>query len=147
MLVAGSLLGCCFALAFMAAQDVSVVQLGNEPSAATYPAGAVDYLRAHISEDNLFNDYYWGGYLIYQLYPDRRVFIDGRSDVYAERLMDRYAAVEQLKPNWRQVLDEHNVRLALVKKDSPLDVVLGIDEGWQELYVGEVERLFARRAG
>jgi hypothetical protein len=146
VLVAGSLIGCCVALALMATQEGLVVQLGSEPSAATYPAGAVDYLRTHISEDNLFNDYYWGGYLIYQLYPERRVFIDGRSDVYAERLMDRYAAVQQLKPNWRQVLDEHNVRLALVKKDSPLDVVLGIDEGWQELYVGEVERLFARRA-
>jgi hypothetical protein len=33
----------------------------------------------------------------------------------------------------------------LVEKESPIAVVLGDDAGWQELYAGEVERLFARQ--
>lgn len=44
-----------------------------------YPIGAVEYLRVHPQYDEvrLFNDYGWGGYLIWSL-PERRLFIDGR---------------------------------------------------------------------
>jgi hypothetical protein len=137
---------CSLLLAVYLTVDPSRLQLGAEPSAATFPAGAVAYLRDHQAEGNLFNQYEWGGYLIYSLYPQRRVFIDGRADVHGDASVDRYESVERLRPNWRQVLDEHDVRLVLVRRESPLAVVLGGDAGWQELYAGEVERLFARRA-
>ncbi len=44
-----------------------------------YPVGAVEYLQAHPQYDEmrLFNDYGWGGHLIWSL-PERRLFIDGR---------------------------------------------------------------------
>jgi hypothetical protein len=50
-----------------------------------------------------------------------------------------------MHPEWRQVLAEHNVRLVLAEKDSPLSVVLLDDPGWQEVYAGNVERLFVHR--
>jgi len=124
----------------------SKLQLGYEPSSATYPAGAVEYLRVHNLEGNLFNDYGWGGYLIYQLYPERRVFIDGRADVYGDAFVGSYIAVHRLQPNWRQVLEEHGVPLALVGKDSVVATVLSADPAWREVYAGEVERLFVREA-
>ncbi|HEX6655663.1 MAG TPA: hypothetical protein VF153_05565, partial [Candidatus Limnocylindria bacterium] len=120
------------------------VQLGHEPSAATYPVGAVEYLRTHDLEGNLFNAYHWGGYLIYELFPNRTVFIDGRTDVYAE-LVGRYQGVATLQPDWRRVLDDYQVGLVLVEKASPLAVVLGDDPLWQEAYRGDVEQLFVRR--
>jgi hypothetical protein len=121
-------------------------QFGTEPLAAGYPAGAVEYLRTHNPVGNLFNTYHWGGYLIYQLHPQRPVFIDGRADVYGDRFIDGYMKVMRLEPDWRRVLDEHDVRLVLVEKESPLAVVLTDDGAWQEIYAGEVERLFERRA-
>jgi hypothetical protein len=120
------------------------LQLGREASSGNYPAGAVEYLRAHDLSGNLFNSYQWGGYLIHELYPERRVFIDGRTDVYAQ-FVGRYQQVEHLQPGWRQVLDEHDVRIVLAEKNGPLSVVLGDDQGWQEVFTGDVERLFVRR--
>lgn len=128
-----------------AAEGWGHFQPGAEPRAAGYPAGAVDYIRANDLRGNLFNEYHWGGYLIYQLSPDRRVFIDGRADVYGP-LLERFRGVVRLSPHWRETLDEHDVRLVLLEKEAPLAVVLGDDPGWQETYVGEVERLFVRRA-
>jgi hypothetical protein len=125
-----------------AARDL---QLGREPGATLSPAGAVDYPRAHALPGNLFNAYQWGGYLIYQLYPQQQVFIDGRADVYGDALVERYVQVVTLQPGWRQVLDEHDVRIVLVEKDGPLAVVLSDDPGWHETYAGDVERLFVRR--
>ena len=120
------------------------LQLGREASSAGYPVGAVEYLRAHDLSGNLFNAYHWGGYLIHELYPGRLVFIDGRTDVYAQ-FVGRYQQVEHLQPSWRQVLDEHAVRVVLVEKNGPLSVVLQDDHNWQDVYTGDVERLFVRR--
>jgi hypothetical protein len=128
-----------------AALGQEVLQLGREPGAATYPAGAVEYLRTHELTGNLFNSYQWGGYLVYQLYPRQRVFIDGRADVYGDEHLDRYVQVARLRPEWRQVLAEHGVGTVLIEKDSALAVVLADDAGWQEAYAGPVERLFVRR--
>src|SRR5207248_9158219 len=95
---------------------------------------------------NRFNSSDWGGYLVHELYPRRRVFIDGRADVYGDRFVDRYAEVALLRPGWRGVLEEHAVGAVLVERESPLAVVLGDDPGWREVYAGPVERLFVRRA-
>lgn len=45
-----------------------------------YPYLAVKYLHSHpeyLSSGNFFNDYSWGGYLIWAL-PEKKLFIDGR---------------------------------------------------------------------
>jgi len=72
-----------------------------------FPAGAADFLRAHQVRGRMFNTYEFGGYLMWRLWPDERVFIDGRAlseavfsdygrilydhDQAAETLLDRYA--------------------------------------------------------
>jgi hypothetical protein len=129
----------------LAADGLGSTQLGREPNSATYPAAAVEYLRSTRLEGNLYNSYYFGGYLVYELYPSRRVFIDGRADVYGDTFMDRYIRVSTLQPGWRQVLDEHDVRLVLVEKNSRLAAVLRGDPQWTETLVGEAERLFVRQ--
>jgi hypothetical protein len=122
-------------------------QLGREPSAAGYPAGAVQYLRTSAPAGRLFNEYRWGGYLIAQLYPERRVFIDGRADPFGDTLVTRYRDAVLARPGWQQFLDEWQIDLVLVDKDGPLATALRDDPGWQEVYAGDVEGLFARRAG
>ncbi|MDD4902562.1 MAG: hypothetical protein PHE24_05505 [Patescibacteria group bacterium] len=51
-----------------------------------YPYQAVAFLQAHPEWNDLkiFNDYGWGGYLIWQ-YPERKLFIDGRLPEYPMR--------------------------------------------------------------
>jgi hypothetical protein len=119
-------------------------QLAHEPSTIGYPVGAVEYIRDQQLTGNLFNEYGWGGYLIYKLYPERPVFIDGRTDVYDD-LVGRYMEVVQVRPGWRRVLEEHDVRMVLAAKDEPLAVVLKDDHRWQQVYDGQVERLFVLR--
>ncbi len=45
------------------------------------PVAAVDYLESERIEGNLFHNYRIGGYLLYRLGPEARVFIDGRTDI------------------------------------------------------------------
>jgi hypothetical protein len=44
-----------------------------------YPAGPAEFLKANHIDVPLFNTYEDGGYLIWRLAPDRRVFVDGRA--------------------------------------------------------------------
>ena len=44
-----------------------------------YPAGAADFLLQHHIKGRIFNTYGQGGYLIWRLWPQEQVFLDGRA--------------------------------------------------------------------
>ena len=51
------------------------------------PTGDMKFFQTHVLHGNMFNDYSLGGYLIYVLYPQYRVFYDSRADIYHVREM------------------------------------------------------------
>jgi hypothetical protein len=68
---------------------VSKTKFRNQPEQtyqAEYPYQAVNFLKAHPEWNDLkiFNDYGWGGYLIWQD-PSRELFVDGRLPEYPLR--------------------------------------------------------------
>ena len=88
--------------------------------ADTFPAGAVDFLRREGRRGTLWNDYGWGGYLIWHLYPELRVSIDGRMAVYGPERFREHLTVGQLGPGWREVLARLEADTAIVRSGSPL---------------------------
>ncbi len=56
----------------------------NEFLPTKFPVKAVDYITTHPIEGNMFNEFTWGGYLLYRLWPEQKVFIDGQTDFYGE---------------------------------------------------------------
>jgi hypothetical protein len=78
-----------------------------------YPAGAADFLLAHHIAGPIFNTYEYGGYLIWRLWPEQRVFIDGRS--LSESLFQDYGRIlynveESGGSNAQQLLDRYGVQ-------------------------------------
>jgi tetratricopeptide (TPR) repeat protein len=47
-----------------------------------YPEAAVNFIKNNNFQGNMFNEYGFGGYLLYHLYPEQKVYIDGRTDLY-----------------------------------------------------------------
>jgi hypothetical protein len=111
-----------------------------------YPVAGADFIRDNYPDARMFNTYYWGGYLLYELYPEQRVFIDGRADMYGDSLMEQYNRVAHLEPGWRDVLTEYNVDLVIAEKDSPLSAVLAEAADWSLAFSGPVEAVFVREA-
>ncbi len=54
------------------------------------PSGAVAYIRDRDLKGQVFNKYAYGAYLIHELYPATRVFMDSRNAVYGEKLYKLY---------------------------------------------------------
>ena len=77
-----------------------------------FPAGAADFLLAHHIEGPIFNSYEYGGYLIWRLWPQQNVFIDGRA--LSESVFQDYARIlynhdESNGKSAEQLLDQYGI--------------------------------------
>lgn len=107
------------------------------------PVGAVAYLEARQPPGPLFNSYNWGGYLIWAA-RDYPVYVDGRTDLYDDDLLQVYLEVALARPGWEEQLDEMGANTVLVETDSPLAQVLRLSKGWQLVYRDRLASLYVR---
>ena len=117
---------------------------------ANYPVAAADWLETHPEVGTrMFNQFDWGGYLSYRFYPafaNRRVFIYGEAELMGDQLLAEYVDVNQLHPDWQQVLDSHHVDYVVFAPGRPLDAALMESPDWQLAYSDSVADIFVRRS-
>jgi hypothetical protein len=129
-------------LAVMRVHRNVVTQATTE--AQQFPLAAVDFMRAHNTPQPIFNEYGWGGYLIWKTYPDYRVHIDGRADVYGDAFIEEFMATQAGQTNWRELLNKHDARSVLIKPETALASLLRQDQGWQKVFEDSQSVLFVR---
>ena len=103
----------------------------NRFSETAFPVKLADRARAAGVAGPIFNQFTWGGYLLYA-WPEQRVFIDGGTDHYGERLFNQYIQVWNLDPGWRDILRQWKVEWVLVDPRSRLatELVQEPAPGW-----------------
>jgi hypothetical protein len=109
------------------------------------PVAAVEFLKEHQLPGPIYNRYGWGGYLIYQLYPQYRVYIDGRADVYGDAFFTETMNLDDGFSGWRTPLDRHGVQTILIAPDVPLASLLSSDPQWAKVYETDRALIFTRR--
>jgi hypothetical protein len=113
-------------------------------SAKRFPVAAVDYLQQHHVSGPLASTDYWGGYLIYRLYPRVRVVVDDRHDFYGEEFLKSYLKMVHVEPGWEGFLRQHPAQCVLVPRDSALANILAEAPEWQAIYSDDVAAVFLR---
>jgi len=112
----------------------------------SFPEQAAALMKEGSWPGNLYNDYVWGGYLIWTLYPQRRVFVDGRAEVYyPSRAFDDEMKIHQLRPGWEEALDRRNVEVILTSRDGVLARALHGHPRWSLAFTGPVEVVYTRK--
>ena len=113
-----------------------------------YPAAAVDYLRMHTSaDDRIFNDYNWGGYLIWFL-PEHKVYIDGRMASWQTsnvHILDRYLHVTDLAPDWMDELRATGATVVLTDARGHFAAALSQVNSFQQVYRDDVAVIYRRK--
>ena len=109
---------------------------------AAYPEGALAALRQLGPSARIFTTDVWGGYLIYRLYPDVRVFWDGRVDFYGTPYNQAAVDTAMGGPGWDKTLAEHRITAALVPVNLPLNALLAESGNWQVVYRDKTAVLF-----
>jgi hypothetical protein len=115
----------CFAL--LRAPSISAAT-GFPPD--EFPVAAYSHLPAG---GRLFAPDKFGGYLIYRSAGTRKVFFDGRSDLYGAAFLKAYARMAQVRPGWRQYWESFHFTAALVPNDWSLIPALE-QIGWTPVY-------------
>ena len=107
-----------------------------------FPDKTFTYLKEHKIEGNILNKYGWGGYLIYKM-PEKKVFIDGRLDVYQKEIMEEYYKVYYLKEGWEEVIDRYSITHVLLGPDSNFSkFITRIDSRWSVVSKDDNSLLF-----
>ncbi len=135
---------------------VLVITLCSAPQAAgkfradydrkAYPTQALDRLPASGLWSGVFAPDEWGDYLIYRLYPDVKVFIDGRFDFYGSRFTEKYLDVMNVKYDWEDNLKRYGIQTVLLPVDAALAGALKQSARWRPVYDDGVAIAF-RAAG
>ena len=83
------------------------------------PVKAMKYLENNPLKGNMFNLDNWGGYIIYS-YPQIKVFMDGRLDMYQQDFIAEYQKVTRVTPEWEDILDKYKVDWILISNNTLL---------------------------
>ncbi len=93
----------------------------REEADGDIPFHAVSVLGSRLLARHTLNDFEWGGYLIYRLGPEGRVFIDTRSDHFISTgVFEDYFAAVGVERRVDDVLTKYGIDHLFLRKGSPL---------------------------
>jgi hypothetical protein len=98
------------ALVFQAIPALARYEFTSDTSFSA-PKDAADFIEKQAISGNMFNEYGYGGYLMWRLYPKKKVFIDGRTlepDVYEDYNIIASASTDNNR-SWEDILRQYNV--------------------------------------
>jgi hypothetical protein len=114
----------------------------NEKS---FPLAAVSFLQRENIAGNMFNSDEFGDYIIFAAWPQYRVFMDGRSDMYGEKLGIAYFKVANAQPGWKEVLKDYRIDWVIFDTNSALTAALRERTDWQQIYTDKLATVFVRK--
>lgn len=101
--------------------------------ARVFPVAAADWLVENPQTGNMFNEFNWGGYLLYRLWPQQKVFLDSQTDFYGEALVREYEQILMTRDGWQTTLDQRAIEWTIIPRDVPIADALQ-SAGWRVLY-------------
>ncbi len=107
------------------------------------PVQAVQAVRAKGYAGPLFNDFNWGGYLIWALRMP--VSIDGRQNLYGDQRIDRSVATWSAEPDWATDAQLMKAGVVIGPVKAPLTQVLRMDSRFQLAYEDKLAAVFVAR--
>lgn len=116
-------------LALFGARAAVALQRTDTPS---MPISALEHVPASLRAKPVLNEYGFGGYLILR---GVKPFIDGRTDLYGDAFMARYAKLAAGdRATLDQTLKQYAIAWTILPPDHPLVPVMDALPGWRRLY-------------
>jgi hypothetical protein len=119
-------------------QTLDLTNQGNRFDPALFPVHAVDWLSAHPQPGNVFNEFTAGGYILFRLWPEQKVFIDGQTDFYGAELVKDYLTMLNAHDGWEGLFAKYQIDWVLLPRDVPLVKILKSNSQWRILYEDDV---------
>jgi hypothetical protein len=112
--------------------------------AKTFPIAIMKKYESRIVGSRLFTSDQWGDYVLYKLWPRQKVFVDGRSDFYGEKLGNEYLSLMGADSKWAEITEKYGFNLMLIPAKWPLASVLKLSPDWRVVADDGTAILFER---
>ena len=126
-------------------------QIGIGSLDIMFPKKAIEYIKNNNLSGNVFNDAHIGGYFMWHCYPERKVFFDGRMEVYGEELMAEYKSViDNPEVFWQNIENKYKIDYVLL---HPLSIhsqnlikYLFLNKMWKLAYFDESGIIYTKKS-
>lgn len=99
----------------------------------SFPKDAITALENYdLTNFRCLNSYTWGGYISWKN-PEMRIFIDGRTDLYGEKLIQDWLEMVNGGETWREKFEIYDINCVFLEEERPIINLLR-DSGWQVIY-------------
>jgi hypothetical protein len=96
-----------------------------------FPVTVARSFAGELATGRVFTTDQWGDYLLWTGYPRQRVFIDGRSDFYGDKVGADYLTILEGHAGWRETMERYRVNMVLVPPGTPLIELLSLNPSWR----------------
>ena len=107
------------------------------------PVRAVEFIKEKHYGGSIYNDYAWGGYLIWSLRLP--VIIDGRAALHGDQQIDRSLATWNAAPDWNSDPGLLSSSIVIGPVKAPLMQVLRTDTSFRLVFVDKIAAVFIAR--
>jgi hypothetical protein len=110
-----------------------------------FPAAEIEVLERAQPDAKVFAEYSWGGYVEYRMHGEGgRSFIDGRNDMFDQRILDDYSLIRAADAGWESRLAAYGATAILLPPDAPITHGPAQQAGWCEAARSDLAVLLVR---
>jgi hypothetical protein len=121
-------------------------QVDGEAVRKDYPVAAADFVRATRPPGHMFNEYGWGGYLVWRLQPDYPVYIYGDAALMGDAFLREYSDVETVRPDFREILDRRQIDWVIFRSGGAIVTALQQSPDWVTIFKDKTATIVLRRS-
>jgi len=137
-------------LTLLLSQNVTRSSWGWGLDSINYPIAATQFIIQNRLPPTIYNFYDWGGYLMWKLFPDYQVFVDGRNT--SAETLEASNRIDNSWDGWLEDFKRYNINTVISRTcyyDSggpvPLVESLAKDPGWVLVYSDNIAVVFVRK--
>lgn len=108
-------------------------QFNHDPNAFGYPVAATSYLIEHYPNARVFNDYNYGGYLIYRFSQTEmplKVYVDGRAEMFGDAFIRHYFDLAFGFNGWKTSFEKEGFTAAIMRTEMGVAPLIAADPNW-----------------
>ena len=136
------------ALLYIAGRPLPPPAFGLSP--AHFPEKGVAFVQEQGLQGPMFNEFGYGGFLIFNLWPEHRVYIDGRTDlVYTPQMVERYIAAVMDPRVFAKEDAEHRFQFVIVDNSPMQGTFAHLDRNpkWALVHASRRALVYVKRGG
>jgi len=114
--------------------------------------GSAVFFKENNLKGPIFNNYDIGGYLIFNLYPKEKVFVDNRPEAYPKQFFtETYVPMQQDPKKWQEVSQRYNFNVVFFSRNDLTPwgqaflISLVQDPDWAPVFIDQFAIIFLKR--